>query len=101
MGSTDPEKTSSPSPGQSSSTSAKATKGEGAEETRIRQSLLERPSFTIKNRLALIFFSIFMISAAIAAAGIFMFTMIKYRIQYISLADRLHIPQPEPFALLT
>jgi two-component system NtrC family sensor kinase len=62
---------------------------ENAEETRIRQSLLERPSFTVKTRLALIFFSIFIISAAIAAAGILMFSAIQYRIRYISLADRL------------
>ena len=60
-----------------------------AEELRIRQSLLERPSFTVKTRLALVFFGIFLISAAIAVAGVFMFTMIGERIRYISIADQL------------
>jgi len=79
----------SPEPAAPYADPASAANDENAEETRIRQSLLERPSFTVKTRLALIFVSIFIISAAIAAAGIFMFTAIQYRIRYISLADRL------------
>lgn len=89
MGTTEREKTSSPSADQHYSVSANSISEEEVEETSIRHSLLERPSFTIKTRLAIIFFGIFMISAAIAAVGIFMFTMINYHIRYISLADQL------------
>jgi signal transduction histidine kinase len=89
MGSTEPETTFPRSTDQRAFASASSASDAEAEETRIRQSLLERRSFKIKTRLAIIFFSIFMISASIAAAGIFMFTMIKYRISYISIADQL------------
>lgn len=89
MGTSDPEQPTPRAANLNRSSSASAGTDTGAEETRIRQSLLERPSFTVKTRLALIFLSIFMISAAIAAAGIFMFTMIQYRIRFISIADQL------------
>ncbi len=87
MENSDQEQLKSGMPSRSSSTSSSTDID--AEETRIRQSLLERPSFTIKTRLALILFSIFVISATIAASGIFMFTLIKDHIRYISIADRL------------
>ena len=62
--------------------------GPDSEETRIKQSLLERPRFTVKARLTLILFIFFVISAAVSVSGMFMLSMINDRVQFVSLADR-------------
>jgi len=59
------------------------------EENQIRQALLERPRFSIKARLALMFLIIFLISASVSSAAMFLLSMINYRMQYISVADRI------------
>lgn len=61
----------------------------GLDEDRIKQSLQERPRFSVKARLALMFLILFLISAAVSVTGMFMLSMINYRVQYISLADRI------------
>jgi len=59
------------------------------EEDKIRQSLLERPRFSVKARLTLLFLILFLVSAAVSITAVFMLSMIDYRVQYISLSDRL------------
>lgn len=59
------------------------------EENTIKQSLLERPGFTIRARLSIIFVSLFIVNAAVTVAAMLMLSMIDYRILYISLADRI------------
>jgi len=59
------------------------------EENKIKQSLLERPRFSVKARLTLMFLILFLISAAVSITAMFMLSMINYRVQYISLSDRI------------
>ena len=59
------------------------------EENKIRQALLERPGFSVKARLTLLFIVLFLVSAAVSAAAMFMLSMIDYRVQYISLTDKI------------
>jgi len=59
------------------------------EESKIRQSLLERPRFSIKARLTLLLFILFLVSAGVLASAMFMLSTINYRVQYIFLADRI------------
>jgi two-component system NtrC family sensor kinase len=59
-----------------------------AEEARIKQSLLERPRFSIKARLTLIILVFFLISASISIAAMLMLSLINDRVQFVSLADK-------------
>jgi len=59
------------------------------EEDTIKQALLERPRFSIKARLTLLFIFLLVVSAAVSVAAMLMLSMIDYRVQYISLADRI------------
>jgi hypothetical protein len=59
------------------------------EEDKIKQSLLERPRFSVKARLTLLFFILFLVSAAVSITAMFMLSMINYRVQYMSLSDRI------------
>ncbi len=59
------------------------------EENKIRQALLERPGFSVKARLTLLFLVLFLVSAAVSVAAMFMLSMIDYRVQYISLTDKI------------
>ena len=59
------------------------------EEDKIKQSLLERPRFSVKARLALMFLILFLVSAAVSITAMFMLSMINYRVQYVSLADKI------------
>ena len=60
----------------------------GLDEGAVKQSLLERPRFSIKARLTLILLVFFLISAAISAGAMFMLSMINDRVQIVALADR-------------
>jgi two-component system NtrC family sensor kinase len=60
----------------------------GSEEAKIKQSLLERPRFSVKARLTLMFFVFFLISAAVSIAAMLMLSMINDRVRFISLADK-------------
>lgn len=62
--------------------------GPANEESAIKQSLLERPRFSIKARLTLIFLVFFIISAAVSLAATFMLSMINDRVRFVSLADK-------------
>lgn len=57
------------------------------DEDKIRKALLERPRFSIKARLTLLFMVLFMISAAVSITAMFMLSEINYRVRYISLTD--------------
>jgi len=61
----------------------------GIEEDKIKQALLERPRFSVKARLTLLFLILFLISAVVSGAAMFMLSMIDYRVQYISLSDKI------------
>jgi signal transduction histidine kinase len=58
------------------------------EEAKIKQSLLERPRFSIKARLTLMFFVFFLISAGVSIAAMLMLSVINDRVQFVSLADK-------------
>ncbi|MFH1893505.1 MAG: ATP-binding protein [Candidatus Zixiibacteriota bacterium] len=73
---------------QNNLTSASSEASSDSEETRIKQSLLERPRFTVKARLTLIFVIFFIISAAVSVAAMLMLSMINDRVQFVSLADK-------------
>jgi two-component system NtrC family sensor kinase len=62
--------------------------GSAAEEATIKQSLLERPRFSVKARLTLMFFVFFIVSAAVSVAAMFMLSMINDRVRFVSLADK-------------
>ena len=62
--------------------------GSDAEESAIKQSLLERPGFSITARLTLLFFIIFLISAGISAGAMVMLSMLNDRVQFVALADK-------------
>ncbi len=68
--------------------SREAGHGSAAEEATIKQSLLERPRFSIKARLTLMFFVFFLISAVVSVAAMFMLSMINDRVRFVSLADK-------------
>lgn len=62
--------------------------GSADEEATIKQSLLERPRFSVKARLTLMFFVFFLIGAAISLAAMLMLSMINDRVRFVSLADK-------------
>jgi two-component system, NtrC family, sensor kinase len=66
-----------------------AYSGNNLDEDKIKQSLLERPRFSIKARLTLLFLILFLVSAAVSITAMFMLSMINYRVQYMSLSDRI------------
>ncbi len=68
--------------------SGEAGHGSADEEATIKQSLLERPRFSVKARLTLMFFVFFLISAAVSVAAMFMLSMINDRVRFVSLADK-------------
>jgi two-component system NtrC family sensor kinase len=68
--------------------SSEAGHGSTAEEATIKQALLERPRFSVKARLTLMFFVFFIVSAAISVAAMFMLSMINDRVRFVSLADK-------------
>lgn len=68
--------------------SNEAGHGSTAEEATIKQSLLERPRFSVKARLTLMFFVFFIVSAAVSVAAMFMLSMINDRVRFVSLADK-------------
>jgi len=68
--------------------SGEAGHGSPADEATIKQSLLERPRFSIKARLTLMFFVFFLTGAAISVAAMFMLSMINDRVRFVSLADK-------------
>jgi two-component system NtrC family sensor kinase len=68
--------------------SAAADSGPDSEETRIKQSLLERPRFTVKARLTLILLIFFIVGAAVSVTAMFMLSKIRDRVQLVSLADK-------------
>jgi len=57
------------------------------EEAKIKKALQERPSFSVKARLILIFLILLLISTSISVVSILLLSTINYRIQYVSLAD--------------
>ncbi len=61
--------------------------GLGLDENKVKQALLERPSFTIKIRLILIFLIFFLISAGISITAMLMLNEIDDRMEFVTLAD--------------
>jgi two-component system NtrC family sensor kinase len=61
---------------------------EGLDESTIKHLLQERPSFTIKMRLILIFLALFLIAAGISLTAMILLSDISDRVQFVSLADR-------------
>lgn len=57
------------------------------EEEKVRQALLERPSFSVRARLILIFLIFFIISAGVALTAMFMVSGIDYHVQFVTLSD--------------
>ena len=57
------------------------------EQNRIKQALLERPRFSIKARLILIFLAFFLLSAITSITAMFMFSRINSGVQYVFMAD--------------
>jgi len=57
------------------------------EETAVKQALLERPSFSVKVRLTLIFLLFFLISAGASVTVMVMLSGIDYGIQFVTLTD--------------
>jgi two-component system NtrC family sensor kinase len=69
-------------------TSQEQEGGASAEEARTKQALLERPRFSIKARLTLIFLVFLLVSAAVSIVGTLMLSRIDYRVRFVSLADK-------------
>jgi two-component system NtrC family sensor kinase len=57
------------------------------EEDKVKQALLERPSFSVKARLVLLFFLFFLISAGASITAMVMVSTIDDRVQFVTLAD--------------
>lgn len=57
------------------------------DEDKIKQALLERPRFSIKARLTLMFLVLFLISAAVSITAMIMLSRINYRVQYVTVTD--------------
>jgi len=57
------------------------------EENKVKQALLERPSFSVKARLILIFFIFFLISAGASVTAMFMVSSIDHHIQFVTVTD--------------
>jgi signal transduction histidine kinase len=68
--------------------STSANRDADAEEARTKQALLERPRFSVKARLTVIFLVFFLVSAGISVASVLMLSLIDDRVQFVSLADR-------------
>jgi two-component system NtrC family sensor kinase len=60
-----------------------------SEENKVKQALLERPGFSVKARLIIMFLILFLVSAAVSVAAMFLLSMIDFRVQYISLSDKI------------
>jgi len=58
------------------------------EENKLNQALLERPSFSVKARLTLAFFILFLVSATISITAMIINSRIKKGIQLVTLADK-------------
>ncbi len=56
-------------------------------EEKVKQALLQRPSFTVKARLIIIFLIFFLISAGISITAMLMLSEINDRIAFVALAD--------------
>ncbi len=67
--------------------SAETGASPGLAEEEVRQALLERPSFTVKVRLTIIFLVFFLISAGISITAMLMLTEIDDRMAFVTLAD--------------
>ncbi len=63
--------------------------GANPDEDPTEQSPHKRPQFSIRARLVLLFLVLFVVSAAVSLTAMFMLSMINYRVQYLSLADRI------------
>ena len=61
---------------------------EGLEESTVKQQLLERPSFSIKLRLTLIFLMLFVVSAGISVTAMFLLSTINDRVQFVTVTDQ-------------
>jgi len=57
------------------------------EQNRIKQALLERPRFSVKARLILIFLGFFLLSAITSITAMFMLSRIDFRVQYVFMTD--------------
>lgn len=57
------------------------------EQNQIKQALLERPRFSIKARLILIFLAFFLLSALTSITAMFMLSRIDFRVQYVFMTD--------------
>ena len=57
------------------------------EQNKIKQALLERPRFSIKARLILIFLAFFLLSAITSITAMLMLSRIDFRVQYVFMTD--------------
>src|SRR3989339_459926 len=56
-------------------------------EDRARLALLQRPRFTIRARLGLLFLALFLVSAIMASAGWLILAGVEYRLRYVTATD--------------
>jgi two-component system NtrC family sensor kinase len=62
--------------------------GHQAEEEKVKEALLKRPSFSIRSRLTLIFLIFFLVVAGVSVTTMFMLSDINDRVALVTLADR-------------
>lgn len=62
--------------------------GYQAEEEKVKEALLKRPSFSVRSRMTLIFLIFFLVVAGVSVATMFMLSDINDRVALVTLADR-------------